>query len=145
MKTEKYKHLFKLENDVISFIKRFKNVYGERAPRQNLINYINLIDIPDEVIDDAINLVCELNNITIIEYIDKLNYFFDLNSINNIGGKSHINNKEELINLYKKKLTPYRILSEPIYFNPLTNIESYWFYINTAKKLWRILPINNFL
>ena len=103
MKREKYKHLFKLEIDVISFIKRFKNVYGERVPRQNLIKYINLIDIPDEVIDDAINLVCELNNITIIEYINKLNYFFDVNSINNIGGKSHINNKEELINLYKKK------------------------------------------
>ena len=139
MKKEKYKHLFKLEIDVISFIKRFKNVYGERSPRQNIINYINLIDIPNDVINDSIDLVCELNNITIIEYINKLNHFFDMN------GKSHINSKEELINLYKKELTPYGILSEPLCFNRLTDIESYFFYMNTAKKLWRILPINNFL
>lgn len=138
-----YKNLFKLENDIIAFLKRYKNIYGENVPRTELIKHINSINIPNEVINDAIDLVCALNNITTMEYINKMNYFRATSTIKKI---KTIKNKEELINLYKKEMTPFGILSEPVgLFEPSTSNDAWHFYINTAKKLWRILPINYFI
>ena len=60
---EKYKHLRKLEKDILQFIIRYKKEYAGKVPKNELksdvVKLINTLDINVNVYLDIINLICD--------------------------------------------------------------------------------------
>ncbi len=155
---EKYKHLRKLEKDILQFMIRYKKEYASKVPKNELksdvVKLINTLDINVNVYLDIINLICDKeNNFTSKILFDEIASKIKNNSFyTNYKIDKTKSNEHNIMNFIAQRMDNFSLLTEPIFYlfgwYGTLNGEAFYGNLNKIVReellLYNVLLINSF-